>query len=93
MTTPDQMTYIRERVDEVANKLDALLHERRRDQLECDPVDIKTAARLLDRAPWTIRSYAREGRINATRLQNGQFRVALAEIKRFKEEGPLPNSH
>jgi excisionase family DNA binding protein len=49
-------------------------------------VDFKTAGRLTSLSPYTIRAYARSGKIRATRCGR-RWLVPMEEIRRLVREG------
>lgn len=60
-----------------------------------DWYDIDEFARLVDKAPFTVREWARLGRIHATKRRSGRgahpaWVVSHAELERYRREGLLP---
>lgn len=56
---------------------------------------VEEFARIVDRAPFTVREWARHGRLNTVRKESGRgayrsYAIAHDELLRFQKEGLLP---
>jgi transposase len=55
---------------------------------------VEEAAKLINRAPFTIRRYCRDGELNASKRRKrgpgASWWISATEIARFRNDGPLP---
>lgn len=92
----EQLTYIRRELESLhaaISKIHQLLEHPALPQQEW--LDVQEASLLFNRAPWTVRAWARNGRIQARRIGTaagtlGPFRIHVDEIVRFKQFGLRP---
>jgi hypothetical protein len=82
---------VEERLEKIEAKLDALLD---RDRVR-EWYSVEEVARIAGRAPFTVREWARHGRIKAERKESGRgayrsYAISHEELLRFQREGLLP---
>lgn len=85
-------------LDERLEKIEAMLMLLVGREAVKDWYSVEEFARLVDRAPFTVREWARQGRINATKKESGRgahlsWAVSRTELVRFQREGLLPGRH
>ena len=81
-----------ERLERIEQMLAALIERETRK----DFYEIEEFARLVGKAPFTCREWARLGRIHAAKRQSGRgahpaWVVTHSELERYRREGLLPN--
>jgi hypothetical protein len=91
MSTDAAPRNIDERLDRIESMLAALVER----QVVRDWYTIEEFARLVGKAEFTCREYARLGRIHAQKRQSGrgahaEWVVSHAEVQRYQREGLLP---
>ncbi len=82
-------------VEDRLSKIETLLVALVQRQQFQDWYDIEEFARLVDKAPFTVREWARHGRIRAEKRRSGRgahasWVVSHAELQRYRREGLLP---
>lgn len=83
----DELSRIAERLEALERKLDAI----KVGQLDKDWYSTEEVAALMDRAPWTVREWCRNGRIRAKkRSGTDRWVVSRQELDRLMNEGLLP---
>jgi hypothetical protein len=81
-------------IDRLADRMEAI--ERRLEAIQVGRLDkewytTEEVAALMDRAPWTVREWARHGRMNARkRPGTDRWVVSRQELDRLLNEGLLP---
>ena len=91
MSTDASPRNIDERLDRIESMLAALVER----QTIKDFYDIEEFARLVGKAQFTAREWARLGRIRAQKRQSGRgphaaWVVSHAELERYRKDGLLP---
>lgn len=86
------MNEILERLDRIEATLQTLVKER----LVQDWYDTRAAAEFLDRSPYTVRKYCRDGRIlgekrSCGRGKSKEWMIAHQELVRTKAQGLRPD--
>ena len=85
---------IEQRLVEIEYTLTTLLGQTKNTETVTEYVSTAVAAKLLDRAEFTIRQHLRNKRIRAKQLRNGHYRISREEIRRIKDEGlDPPDNH
>ena len=79
----------------IMKMLDELLTTSRRNAATKQAYSINEAAKFLQKAPYTVREWARLGRINATKRPIGrgceqEWEISHSEIERIQNHGLLP---
>ena len=79
----------------IMQMLDGLLMAARRNAATKKAYSINEAAKVLQKAPYTVREWARLGRINAAKRPIGrgceqEWEISHAEIERIQNHGLLP---
>ncbi len=82
-------------VRQMMQMLNELLTASRRTAATKKAYSINEAAKVLQKAPYTVREWARLGRINATKRPIGrgceqEWEISHAEIERIQNHGLLP---
>ena len=82
-------------VEDRLSKIESLLVVLVERQQFHDWYDIDEFARLVEKAPFTVREWARLGRIHANKRRSGRgahpaWVVSHAELERYRREGLLP---
>jgi excisionase family DNA binding protein len=84
-----RMYSIEERISALLDRMEARLD----DSLAKEAYSTDEAAKLLKRAPWTIRQWCNEGRARAKKIRGrgrrGEWRIPHEELQRLQREGPL----
>lgn len=80
-----------ERLDRIEEKLDQLLQG----TIEKEYYSTAEAAKILDRAEWTVREWCRLGRVYAEKRKCGrgssnEWMISHDELRRIQNEGLLP---
>ena len=85
------MNEILEKLDRIEATLAVLVEQR---QIQ-DWYDTKTAAKILQRSPYSIREWCRSGRVNAEKRASGrgnskEWIISHEELMRIRSQGLLP---
>lgn len=85
-------------MDARLGRIEAALRKLSEAQPQKETYSTKEAARILKLAPYTVREYCRQGRLQATQTRGGrgnraEYRLSHAELLRYQSEGLLPNGH
>lgn len=77
------------------SRIETVLNEPREAAFQKDWYTVAETAKILDRAPFTVREWARLGRINALKRPSGRGKasewiIAQREIERIQNKGLLP---
>jgi hypothetical protein len=94
MQTDELLLEIRERLTRIEDALRWLYHEQSRSTVK-EHYTTAEAADALGRAEYTVREWARTGRIHASKRYDGHGRhkawtIAHEELVRLRREGLLP---
>ena len=89
------ITELLQKLDNRLARIESKLDEEQQPKITKEWFSIAEAAEILGRAPFTVREWARLGRINAAKRESGRSRasewvVAREEIERIANEGLLP---
>ena len=89
------ITELLQKLDNRLARIESKLDEEQQPKITKEWFSIAEAAEILGRAPFTVREWARLGRINAAKRESGRRRasewvVAREEIERIANEGLLP---
>jgi hypothetical protein len=90
----NELTLVLDRLDRIESVLRELLRQRTAKEW----YSTSEVAQVLQRAEYTVREWARTGRIRAKkkpcgRGKGGEWLVNHAELERFRNEGLLPPPH
>jgi hypothetical protein len=82
---------LEERLDKIESLLVSLIERERIREY----YSVEEFARIVDRAPFTVREWARHGRLNTVRKESGRgahksYGISHEELLRFQREGLLP---
>ena len=82
------------KLDDRLARIESMLDDPRTHQITKEWFSIAEVADLLDRAPFTVREWARLGRINASKRDSGrskasEWTVSREEVERIANEGLL----
>jgi hypothetical protein len=90
----EQFCIVVERLD----RIEAAVAELARQRSAKDWYEVEEAATTLGRAPFTVREWCRQGRINAQKKGSGRglyqsWTISHAELTRIQRDGLLPAKH
>jgi hypothetical protein len=80
------------------DRIETVVSDLARQRATKDWYEIEEAAALLGRAPFTVREWCRQGRVNAEKKNSGRgpyqsWVISNAELSRIGREGLLPFKH
>ena len=87
----DSVTRLEEHLNRIESLLTSLIEKERVREF----YSVEEFAQIVDRAPFTVREWARHGRLNTVRKESGRgayrsYAIAHTELLRFQKEGLLP---
>lgn len=90
--TIEETTALNQKLDQIRELLTVLVER----QTVKDFYEVEEFARLVGKAPFTVREWARLGRIQAVKRKSGRgafasWVVSHAELQRYQREGLLPD--
>ena len=93
-----EITQQLDRIESLQIQLADQLKEIREARVQKEFYSVAEVARILEKAEFTVREWARNGRIHATRQQSGfgpnkSWRISHGELLRIQHEGLLPAKH
>jgi hypothetical protein len=90
----EQLAILLERLD----RIEAAIADLARQRAAKDWYEVEEAAAILGRAPFTVREWCRQGRINAKKKDSGRGKyqswvISDAELACVQRDGLLPLKH
>lgn len=95
MDSNQELKTLTEKMDELLSRVQWIQTTLKKQQPEKAAYSVGEFAKLVDRRPYTVREWCREGRIHATKLACGrgeecEWSISHAELLRYQTEKLLP---